>query len=194
MPERSKVTSVEALDSFRAAILVFLAKARPALDEACHDVVRTRLWLQTEQRTHWERQVRRRSLELEEVRQELFSARLSKLQDATAAQYLAFRRAQRALADTEAKLNLLKTWDREIENRAAPLVKQLDNLQSFLISEMPNAAAYLSEVVKILEAYAETSLPASPAPPAPPIPEDDESNNPPSLPSSEPLSDGEKRP
>jgi hypothetical protein len=194
MPENSKVTSVEALDSFRASLLVFLSKARPALDEAAHDVVRTRLWLQTEQRTYWEKQVRRRNLELEEARQELFSARLSKFQDSTTTQYLAVRRAERALAEAEAKLKRLKTWDREIDNTAAPLVKQLDNLQSFLASEMPRAAAYLAEVVKILEAYAQTSLPTGAPPPALPLSETPETRNPVRSAVGEPLSGGPEHP
>jgi hypothetical protein len=166
MPTQSKVTSVQALEAFRSSLLIFLSKGRPALEEASQDVVRSRLWLQTDQRGYWEKQVRKRSLELEEARQELFSARLSSLQEATAAQYLALRRAQRALGEAEGKLGLLKKWDRQLENDAAPLVKQLDNLQSFLSSEMPKAAAYLAEAVKTLEAYAGIAPPASSPPSA----------------------------
>ena len=173
MSEQSKVTSVEALESLRSSLIIFLSKARPALEEASQDVVRTRLWLHTDQRNCWEKQARKRSIELEEAKQELFNARLSSLQEATASQFLALRRAQRALGEAEGKLGLLKKWDRQLENDVAPLVKQLDNLQAFLSSEMPKAAAYLAESVKILEAYASVAPPtsSSPSASAEPMPE-----------------------
>ena len=100
-------------------------------------------------------------------------ARLSSLQEATASQFLALRRAQRALGEAEGKLGLLKKWDRQLENDVAPLVKQLDNLQAFLSFEMPKAAAYLAESVKILEAYASVAPPtsSSPSASAEPMPE-----------------------
>ena len=74
MPERAHVTSVEALEEFRATLIVYLTKARPTLEEVSGDVMRTRLWLENEQRVHWEAQVRRRTKELEEAQAALFQA------------------------------------------------------------------------------------------------------------------------
>ena len=45
MPERAHVTSVDALELFRSQLIVYLSKARPALDEVSAEVVRTRVWL-----------------------------------------------------------------------------------------------------------------------------------------------------
>ena len=64
-------------------------------------------------------------------------------------------RAQHAVRDAEEKLQRLKRWDRELDNRSAPLLKEIEQLHSFLTSEMPRAAAYLSQVVRTLDAYAE---------------------------------------
>ena len=50
MAERAQVTSIEALDTFRASLLVYLTKARPVLDEVSADVQRTRNWLEVERR------------------------------------------------------------------------------------------------------------------------------------------------
>ena len=60
MPDRAHVTSVEALESFRANLIVYLSKARPTLDEVSSDVQRIQGWLENEQRTHWENELRRR--------------------------------------------------------------------------------------------------------------------------------------
>src|SRR6266446_3066154 len=159
MPERAQVTSVEAIEAFRASLILFLSKARPTLEEVASDVVRTKLWLQTEQRDHWEKQMKLRSRELERAQGELFSARLSKLQDVNASQEMALHRAQRAMREAEAKLRLLKKWDRELENRTDPLVKQVEQLHGFLTSELVRANAMLTEVVKTLEAYATVGAP-----------------------------------
>jgi hypothetical protein len=51
MPQQAKITSVEALDAFRAALIIYLSKARPTLEEVSADVQRTRGWLEGEQRT-----------------------------------------------------------------------------------------------------------------------------------------------
>ena len=125
MPERAHVTSLEALESFRANLILYVSKARPTLEEVSADVVRTRLWLQNDQRTHWENQVRRRAKALEQAQEALSSARMSHLRDARAAEQMAVHRAKRALEEAEAKLKKLKQWNREFDSRVEPLVKQL---------------------------------------------------------------------
>jgi hypothetical protein len=155
MTDQAKVTSVEALEAFRSSLLVFLSKARPTLEEVSSEVVHTRLWLQNDQRAYWERQKKIRARELEEAKAELFSARLSKFQQASAAQQMAVQKAQRSLNEAEEKLRLLKKWDRELENRSEPMVKMVEQLHGFLGTDMVRAAAYLTETIKILEAYAE---------------------------------------
>src|SRR6266446_1024309 len=124
MPQRAHVTSVEALETFRSSLIVYVSKARPTLEEVTGDVLRTRLWLQDEQRTHWEGQVRRRVKELEQAQAALFSARLSNLREETAAEQMAFHRAKRSLDEAETKLRTLKQWNREFDNRVDPLSKQ----------------------------------------------------------------------
>src|SRR5205814_3489186 len=102
-----------------------------------------------------DREMKRRRRDLEQAQAELFSARLSKIQQASAAQHMAVRRAQGAVREAEEKQRLLKKWERELENRTEPMVKLIDQLHGFLNSEMVKAVAYLAEVVGTLQAYAE---------------------------------------
>jgi len=153
MADRAQVTSVEAIESFRSSLILFLSKARPTLEEVSSDVLRTRLWLQNDQRARWENEFKLRSRALERAQAELFGSRLSKIQTASAAQQMAVIRARRAVREAEAKLRVLRKWDRELENRSEPLLKQVDNLHGFLSSQMPRAVAYLAQVVQTLEAY-----------------------------------------
>ena len=64
-----------------------------------------------------------------------------------------------SIRDAEAKLAVLKKWDRELENRTDPLVKMLNQLHGFIITDMAQAVAYLAQVVKTLEAYAAVAAP-----------------------------------
>src|ERR1035441_8406581 len=153
MATQAKITSVEAIELFHAALIVFTSQARPALEEVSSEMTRTRLWLENDQRRFWENERRVRSKKLEQARQELFNARISDFQETTSLLQMTVNRAQRAVRDAEEKLARLKKWDRELDNRSAPLLKEVEQLHSFLTAEMPKAVAYLSQVVRALDAY-----------------------------------------
>jgi septal ring factor EnvC (AmiA/AmiB activator) len=155
MSERAQVTSLEALESFRTSLVLFLSKTRPALEDVGDEVRRTRGWLNDDRLNHWRNEVRRQSRALEEAQQALFSARLSSLQQPTTAHQWAVTRAQRALREAEDKLRLIKKWNREFDNLTEPLTKQLDQAHTFLASDMRQAAAYLARLTTTLEAYAD---------------------------------------
>ena len=154
MSTHANVTSVESIDLFRAALLVYLSKARPVLEDACDEVSRTRQWLQQVQRIHWENEVRKRTRLLENAQQALFSANVANLREPGMAEKNAVMRAKRALTEAEDKLRSVKRWSMEFDQVVAPLVKQLEQLRTTLANDMPKAAAHLSQVVKMLDAYA----------------------------------------
>jgi len=166
MAERAQVTSIEAVESFRASLIVYLKSARATLEEACDEILRERAWVQDDRWPHWENEMRIRGRKLEEARAELFSARLSKFQESTALSLMAVQRAERAIREGENKLLVIKKWSRELENRTDPLLKQLNQLQGFLTVDMGRAVAYLAQVVRTLEAYASVAAPGAGSAPA----------------------------
>lgn len=166
MAERAKITSVEAIQQFRTEMLVFLSKARPALEEASSEVTRMRVWLEVEQRNLWEAQLRRRRRKLEEAEAALFSAKMSSFQEASSAQQMAVVRARREVAEAEEKCRTIKQWARDYENRTQPLLKQQEKLTSLLATDVPNAVALLAAVVDTLQKYASVA-PAIVEAPAP---------------------------
>ena len=157
----AKVSSVEALEAFRANLIVYLGKSRPVLEEISSEVSRVRNWVQHDQRLHWENQLRQRQRRLEEAQEELFNARISLNKPSTTLQHLKMQRAQQSVKDAMAKLDILKRWDRQMENRTDPLLKQIEQLQGFLTTDMVRATAYLEQVVKTLDAYTGTMPPAA---------------------------------
>jgi len=154
MAETANITSVEAITAFRASLIVYLSKVRPLLEELAGEIIRMRQWLESDQRLHWEHQFRLRSRKLEEARAELFNGRLSKLQEASALHVMAVQRAERAIRDCESKLNAIRKWTRNLEPATAPLVKQAEQLQTFLTTDMVRGVAHLDKIIQALENYA----------------------------------------
>jgi hypothetical protein len=153
MPGQAQITSVEAIEAFRAQLIVYLAQMRPALEEITGEVLRTRSWLEDDRKRYWLQEMRTRSRKLEDARQELFTASMSKLSTGTSFQQMAVQRAQRELRLVEDKLAVIKKWDRELDDKTAPLVKQMEHLHGFLTVEMDKAVAYLDRALAALAAY-----------------------------------------
>jgi hypothetical protein len=161
MPERAHVTSVDALEAFRSSLIVYLSKARSTLEEVSAEVQRTRGWLENDQRTYWENEMRRRERILEEAQQALFGSRLSPLREVSAAEQMAVQRAKRAVDEADAKLRVLKQWNRVFDNRVDPLVKRMEKLHTVLANDMVKAVAYLAQTITTLDAYADIVPPAA---------------------------------
>ena len=171
MPDRAKVTSLEAIEAFRAKLIIYRDKAGRVLDEVSDEVIRTRLWLETDRLTHWESQIRRLTRELEQRQQELFSAQMSGLREASYMQQVAVQKAKRAIRDAEEKMQTVKHWRRQFDHQIEPPARQVEKLRHTLGHEMGMAVAWINELTKTLSAYAELS-PSAPAPP-PKTAEDD---------------------
>jgi len=175
----AQVSSVEAVELFRANLLVYLSQARAALDEVSSDILRLRLWLENDQRRFWDGQLRQRQLAVERAQAELFGARLSQFQETLVEKQMILRRAQQAQVEAEDKIKRLKRWERDLDHAAEPMLKQVERMQNYLSGDMGNAVVMLGELVKSLQAYAEiapsANLPAPPRPeaPVPPGPEEE---------------------
>ncbi len=172
MPDRAHVTSVDAIEDFRAKLIVYLSKARPALEDVAADVQRMRSWLENDQRAHWEKELRIRTRKLEEAQAALFSAKLSTFREAGSVEQLMVQRAKRALDEADAKTRTVRQWAKVFGNRVDPLVKQVEKLHTVLANDMMQAVAYLTQAISTLDKYADAGpAPAEPAAAKPAQPE-----------------------
>ncbi len=164
MATHAHVTSVDALGEFRANLIVFRSTAGRALDEVFDEVRRTRQWILSDRRFHWEGEVRRRQKRLDQALQELMGARLSDLRATSAPQQAAVTKARVALREAEEKLRRVKYWARNYDLTVDPLAKRLGGLRSHLEHELPKAVADLANWQRSLEEYSEkrTTLEAGP--------------------------------
>ena len=159
MADRANVASLEAIEAFRAQLIVYISKARPTLEEISSDVLRTRTWLEHEVLLHWQNEVKRRAKKLAEAQNELFSAQISNLREATSAEHLAVQKARRSLDEAEIKLRTVKKWQRDYAHKVEPLARQLEKFHSALANSLPEGVAWLTEVCRTLKAYAEVQAP-----------------------------------
>ena len=153
----ANVRSVEAIDAFRGVLITYGSKSRPLLEDAWEEVARTREWVQTDRRRYWEMEVRKRKRQLEDAEQALFSARFSTLRQVRAAEQQTVHRAKRALEEAERKLEKVRHWNLEFDNATGSLLKHLEELRTYLTTDLTKAAGYLGNVVRALEAYAEVT-------------------------------------
>ena len=161
MSTQARVTSIDALETFRANLILFLNRSRRAMDEVGDEVRRTRVWLQIDCRMRWEAEIRRRSKLLDQAQQELMSSRLTGHQEALLLRQTAVHKAERALREAEGKLRRAKQWARDYDNVADPALKRLESLRSYLDLDMPKAISYLVNAQLTLEAYSEGMAPST---------------------------------
>ncbi len=157
MAEQAKVTSLDALDSFRAAAIIFMTKARRSVDQGSDEVRRARHWLEHDRRLHWETELKRRTRNLERAEQELLSARYSEFNETQTMQKSAVRKAKALVEEAEGKLRAIKMWLRNFDTTFDPLAKKLDVLRQYIDNDLPKAVAHLVQIQRTLEAYAGVS-------------------------------------
>ena len=161
MATHAKVTSIDALEVFRASMIIFVNKAQSALEQATDEIRRTRSWIQYDRRTYWENEARRRARALSQAEQELLSARMAKALDNLTVQQMAVRKARQALQEADEKVRKVKLWMRDFDGSVEPLAKGLNSLRSYLDHDLPQGIAYLAEVQKIMESYTEVQRTAA---------------------------------
>jgi hypothetical protein len=158
MSQAANVSSIEALERFRNALIVYLEKVRPPLEDAHDEVARTREWIRQDRRLFWENKVRQGTRRLSEAEQALFSADLARLRAPSYAEKNAVLKAKRELEEAQEKIRVLKSSLQRFETDAQPKINQLEQLRTLLRRELPEAIRQLGEITKRLETYLGTTI------------------------------------
>jgi len=153
MSEHAEVTSIDAIADFRAALLIYISKVRPLLDDSADEVFRTREWLRVSQRVYWENQIRTRTRELTDAQQALFSAELAKLRPPSSAEIAAVNKAKHALSVAEEKVRTVKRASSNFEREAVPRLKQIENLRTLVTTDLQGAVHFLDRILGTLDRY-----------------------------------------
>jgi hypothetical protein len=163
VPERAHILSVEALEAFRANLIVYREAARPALDEVRGEMIRARLWLETDRKPYWETQIRRRAQQLQDAEAALFKLRLSPTSSGLEYAQAMVRRGRDAVAEAEGKLKAVRKWIRDFDEAVGPAGRQIEHLRERLAGELTEAVGELSRNMQWLADYADVRPEAPPA-------------------------------
>jgi hypothetical protein len=166
VPERAHILSVEALEAFRSNLIVYLHAARPALDEVRGEIIRMRLWLETDRKPYWEAQIRRRAQRLQDAEAALFKIRLSPMSSGLEYAQAMVRRGREAVAEAEGKLKAVRKWIQDFDEATGPAARQIELLRERLSGELNEAVADLGRTTQLLADYADVR-PDAPAAPKP---------------------------
>lgn len=155
MADQVKVSSIDALEAFRADLIQYVEKARVALEDAESEVRRTRTWLDVDRTGYWSAQMKQRVKQLEQAEADLYNATITRPKESHSFYKMAVTKARRRVEEAEEKILVLKKWRQAFDNRATPLLRQLDPMFFMVGQQLPKGIHSLGESIKALQAYAE---------------------------------------
>ncbi|HEV2292855.1 MAG TPA: hypothetical protein VGR35_03315 [Tepidisphaeraceae bacterium] len=157
MAEVARVHNLEALRKLKHALWKFQETANVALSDAESELQRTSIWLETEQRTYWTAQLRKRHEAVEKAKQAVRDKQLYK--DASGARSSAvdemkiLQAAQRRLIEAEQKLAAVKKYIPKMQKQTQMYRGGVQRLASAVQSDLPVAVDKLDQMLAKLEAY-----------------------------------------
>lgn len=160
----AKVGSFDALRAFRTALFKFAETADVALADAEGEMMRVQGWLERDQQSYWQFQMRKRH---EDVVRAKEAVRMKKLfkgadgrQGSAVDEEKALTAALKRLARGEEKCKLVMSHTRKFPKEILLYKGNAQRLSTALQSEVPTAGAQLSRIIATLEAYAALTGPA----------------------------------
>jgi len=123
MSDQVRISSIDALEAFRADLIHYVEKARVALEDAASQVRRTRSWRDVDRTGYWTGQCKQRTQLLEPDKAELYNVTLTRPRESHSFQKMAVLKARRKLDEAEEKLRRVAHWRHVYENCTTPLLR-----------------------------------------------------------------------
>ena len=136
---------MDAIAAFRAALIVFLSKARPLLEETSGEIIRVRQWLENDQRRASENQFRLCWRKFEEARTELFNSDAFQIAGSQFALHIwPCNEPNRAIRECRKQAGMvLKNGAASLDDKTDPLAEANRAIRNILWPpDMPSAIAY----------------------------------------------------
>ncbi|HEX8524359.1 MAG TPA: hypothetical protein VF669_19040 [Tepidisphaeraceae bacterium] len=163
--ESANVSSIDALRSFRAALIKFAESANYAITDADADVRGTLIWLERDQSVYWKNQIRKRHEALERAREALRHKELYKAPHGGRASVVdeqkMVAKCKAALAEAEQKLANVKKSILRLTKAQSEFIGQIQRLGTAVQSDLPAAIADLDRMVRLLDEYVSLRAPTA---------------------------------
>ncbi len=158
MSESAKVTSIDAIVSFRGALRTFEADAAQALLTLDEQARRALHWIDNEAPAYWRMEIRRCSDLVARRRGELETCRMRTVAGQRAAcleELEAYRAAQRKHREAEEKLEIARQWAIRIRQELDDYRGRTMILRTALERDLPLTFALIDRTIAALDAYVE---------------------------------------
>jgi hypothetical protein len=168
MSQSARVTSIEAVKEFQAALASFCAEARDALGAVAMEARRVHESILHDQLHGWRRAVRDRQEDLSQAKADLFRRQLARIsgQDPDVIeQKEAVWLAQRRLEEAEDKVEKCRQWARLLQEALDEYQAPAQQLAALVEGKPPRSVAYLDQILDALDTYVAAAPPAAPRPP-----------------------------
>jgi hypothetical protein len=166
MTDSARVTSIEALEDFKATLLAFCEEVKEAFCSVQREGDRTMSWLLREQVGRWERAVRDRQEEVMEAKNELFRKQLfhpAQERPDCIRERKAVRRAEERVREAQQKVENCKRWaHQQLPRVLGEFAGPARQLMEFVEGEPPPMVVVLERVLTNLEAYLQEAPPPAP--------------------------------
>ena len=165
MAQTAKVLSIQALKDFRLSLINFVEESRNALSGVDMELKRMRDWLERDQLSYWQMQVKRRHEAMMMARTELHRRKISQQgSDAVSdtEQKEALREAQRRLHMAEEKVEIVKKLIPIFHHAVSDYVSHATPMADHLSGGIDKSLGSLEKMVQALEAYLATAPPTAP--------------------------------
>ena len=156
MTQSARVTAVDAIRDFQAALAGFCEEAREALDAVDMEARRILEWVQHDQLNYWRREVLNRQDELAHAKADLFRrqlARISGQHPDCIEQKEAVWAAQRRLEEAEDKIEKCRQWGRALLQALEEYQGPAHQLAALVEGQPPRSVTFLDQVIATLDAY-----------------------------------------
>ena len=161
MNQQARVSSLDALAAFRAALLRFGDVCSDSIVSLQLEARRAAEWVEVDRAAYWPAQYRRANDDHHSARVNLERCELSVGPDDHRSCYeekKAVEAAKRRMRLCEEKVRVSRHWAQVINHETRDFLGDLSQLQHYLESDLPKAVALLEKMLLALERYSESSV------------------------------------
>lgn len=163
MAKQANVRSLESLKDFRVALIKFIDKAKRAIATSDSEVMHTQIWLESNQPSHWIREIRKGEERLNQAKSELFRATISQPDNPRGPtdQVRLVRKRKAEIEHAKKKLEQTKRWSRMFERSVNEYRGAISPLSSALDGSAHKAVVLIERAITSLEQYLATQTTSS---------------------------------
>ena len=171
MSESANVRAIAALHDFRSATIEFEESCRQAIAGISNQLHRVGEWIEQDRPLYWKNEIKRGFERVAAARSALQTCQLKQYGDFRPTCFEErekLRAAQRRLRMSEEKAALIKPAAARTQRECDEYRGRAGQLETALISELPELLSLLEQMAAVLEEYAAIKSPASAREPLPP--------------------------